>query len=233
MDCFAALAMTLREQAGVRRADWKRSRPPALPRNGGLRLIGPRVARTRELQSALRAPDCLNVIARSACNEAIHSCFLACCAMDCFAALAMTLREQAVVRRAGWRRSRNPPLRGASADYAPSCRASRGPVGAPTTGPSCQSAAGILFLFLRNCACRLAKSVLCSRHPVPSKGAFRESSQTRGGLWWTRKVLFDVEHLTRTEKTCGPDARSRHQVRGEAAAGDGDKPGARAGESTI
>src|SRR5665213_761836 len=26
----------------------------------------------------------------SSCDEAIHSCLLACCAMDCFAALAMT-----------------------------------------------------------------------------------------------------------------------------------------------
>src|SRR5665213_2464446 len=32
-----------------------------------------------------RALQYLNVIARSPCDEAIHSYFLACCAMDCFA----------------------------------------------------------------------------------------------------------------------------------------------------
>src|SRR5665213_3879603 len=36
----------------------------------------------------------LNVIARSPCDEAIHSCLRPCCAMDCFAELAMTLLDR-------------------------------------------------------------------------------------------------------------------------------------------
>src|SRR5665213_899189 len=45
-----------------------------------------------------RALQYLNVIARSPCDEAIHSWFLTCCAMDCFAALAMTLLGLCIAR---------------------------------------------------------------------------------------------------------------------------------------
>src|SRR5665213_4026542 len=45
----------------------------------------PRAVRAARLRTCVSLPALFHVFARSPCDEAIHSCSLACCAMDCFA----------------------------------------------------------------------------------------------------------------------------------------------------
>src|SRR5665213_4519082 len=54
----------------------------------GRRFPGMTRAKTIRAAGMRRCVNWSNVIARRPCDEAIHSCFLTCCAMDCFAARA-------------------------------------------------------------------------------------------------------------------------------------------------